>query len=154
MRVRYTDAVSLDTTLRRHVYDVTLDTGIPPTIAELSQLADVPAAEVRDALHQLAAARNLVLQPDSGEIVMAPPFSAVPTPFVVHTSRYRCFANCAWDALGVPVMLGEPGQVVSSCGCCGEAILLHIDGTGKSMWRGVIHFAVPARQWWEDLVFT
>ena len=37
---------------------------------------------------------------------MVPPFLAVPTPFLVETSRYTCYANCAWDALGVPAMRG------------------------------------------------
>lgn len=60
---------------------------------------------------------------------MAPPFSAVPTPFAVDTSRHSAYANCAWDALGVPIMLGERARVVTACGCCGEAITLEIDPT-------------------------
>jgi hypothetical protein len=146
--------VSLDTTLRRHVYGVTLDRGRPPTIAELSALTGAPDAEVRGGLRQLAAARVLVLQPASGEILMAPPFSAVPTPFFVTTSRHQSYANCAWDALGVPVMARVAAQISSACGCCGESMQLQTNGGATPNGDGVIHFAVPAQRWWEDLVFT
>ena len=102
----------------------------------------------------MAATRVLVLQQVSGEILMAPPFSAVPTPFLVRTSRHESYANCAWDALGVPVMLGESAVIAGACGCCGEAITLQSDGEATPRGSGVIHFAVPAGRWWEDLVFT
>jgi hypothetical protein len=146
--------VSLDATLRRHVYLVTIDRGHPPTVAELSALAGASDAEIRGALRQLAAARVLVLQPASGEILMAPPFSAVPTPFHVSTSRHQSYANCAWDALGVPVMTRAAALISSACGCCGEAMRLQTDGSATPNGGGVIHFAVPAQRWWEDLVFT
>ena len=140
--------------LRGHVYDVAFDTGRPPTIAELGQLAGATDADVRDSLRHLAAGRVLVLQPESGEILMAPPFSAVPTPFLVRTSRHEAYANCAWDALGIPVMFGEPAQITSACGCCGEAMTLSTGGAVGPDGNGVIHFAVPAHRWWDDLVFT
>jgi hypothetical protein len=117
-------------------------------------MAAAQSSEVRASLRQLAAARVLVLQPESGEILMAPPFSAVPTPFLVRTDRHASYANCAWDALGVPVMLSQAAQISASCGCCGESITLHTDGRASPAGSGVIHFAVPARRWWEDLVFT
>jgi hypothetical protein len=153
-RVRYTGAVSLDTALRRHVYSITLDTGTPPTIADLSALTSRPDAHVRDALRQLAVARIFVLQPASGEILMAPPFSAIPTPFLVRTPRHESYANCAWDAIGVPVMLGARALIVSACGCCGESITVEADPSTAPASGAVVHFAVPARQWWDDLVFT
>lgn len=146
--------MSLDTTLRRHVYDVTLGRGTPPTIAELGRLADASDADVRDGLRRLAAARVLVVQPRSGEILMAPPFSAVPTPFLVRTSLHHSYANCAWDALGVPVMIGEAAQISSACGCCGESIMLEVAPATPPVGCGTVHFGVPARRWWEDLVFT
>jgi hypothetical protein len=146
--------VSFDATLRHHVYLTTLDRGRPPTIAELSALTGASDGDVRGGLRQLAAARVLVLQPASGEILMAPPFSAVPTPFVVTTSRHQSYANCAWDAFGVPVMTRAAAEISSACGCCGEAMRLQTDGEATPNGGGVMHFAVPAQRWWDDLVFT
>jgi hypothetical protein len=185
----YTDAVSLDASLRRHVYDVTLARGTPPAIGELGAMARASQSDVRKGLLQLAAARVLVLQPESGEILMVPPFSAVPTPFLVRTTRHASYANCAWDALGVPVMLEDAAEITTACGCCGESLTLTADGKAPAAsrpvanrqeaqfkthegcresasptplhsaptapaGRGVMHFAVPARHWWDDLVFT
>lgn len=115
-------------------------------------MAGASVSAVRDSLRQLAAARVLVLQPESGEILMAPPFSAVPTPFLVRTTRHTSYANCAWDALGVPVMLQDAAEITTACGCCGESMVLAANTSAAG--RGVMHFAVPARNWWDDLVFT
>jgi hypothetical protein len=146
--------VSLDASLRRHVYDVTLARGTPPAIGELGAMAGASEDAVREGLRQLAATRVLVLQPESDEILMAPPFSAVPTPFLVRTTRHASYANCAWDALGVPVMLDDAAEITTACGCCGESLTLTADRRTSPAGRGVMHFAVPARHWWDDLVFT
>src|SRR5262245_1226735 len=88
-----------DAALRKAVYDTTLEFGAPPSIAELARAVGWPKTAVADGLQRLATGRVVVLQPTSGELLMVPPFSAVPTPFIARTSRYRAFANCAWDAL-------------------------------------------------------
>ena len=144
----------LPTTLRRRIYDITLARGTPPAIAELARTVTVTEAEIRQGLEQLAAARVLVLQPGSGEILMVPPFSAVPTPFVVETARHATYGNCAWDALGVPIMLRETGRIVSACGCCGESIAFDVSPSQPPRDSYVVHFAVPAARWWHDIVFT
>jgi hypothetical protein len=64
-----------DLEIRARIYDELLRTGRAPTAAELGD---------REALQRLAAGRVLVLDA-AGEILMAPPFSAVPTSFLVHT---------------------------------------------------------------------
>lgn len=147
-------AAELDARLRHHVYDLTLERGAPPRIAELQAASGLTDADVRAGLQRLAAGRVLVLEPARGEILMANPFSAVPTPFLVETARYRAFGNCIWDALGIPVMLRAPARVVSACGCCGSLMSLDVDERGVSGDAGVAHFAVPAARWWEDIVFT
>ena len=148
------DTTLLDARIRRLVYDATLQTGLPPAIATLASAVPVPADLVRASLARLAGARVLVLQPTSGEILMAPPFSAVPTPFLVRTPSLTAYANCGWDALGVPVMARAPAEISSACGCCGDEITLHAQPNGVTVGTAVLHFAVPARRWWDDVVFT
>jgi alkylmercury lyase-like protein len=140
--------------LRRRIYDETLATGVPPTIARLADASGQSETEVRGGLQQLAAGRIVVLQPSSGEILMAPPFSAVPTAFLVTTARHTSNANCAWDALGVPIMMRTPGRVRTACGCCGEAMALDVDRDRPPSGSSIVHFAVPAIKWWNDIVFT
>jgi hypothetical protein len=146
--------VKQDALIRRHVYSVALERGSPPTVAEISRATDLPEGDVRAGLQRLSAGRVLVLQPGSGEILMAAPFSAVPTAFLVQTSRYQAFANCIWDALGIPAMLGEAAVIRTACGCCGERMELSVGRDGPETTDGVIHFALPAARWWEDIVFT
>lgn len=145
--------MDLDRALRKAAYDITTKWGLPPTIADLSAMCAASEPDVRAGLTRLAAARMVVLQP-SGELLMVPPFSAVPTPFVVRTRRHTSYANCIWDALGVAVMLRESADVTTACGCCGDAMTLHAHHDEPPGGSGVIHFAIPARRWWEDVVFT
>jgi hypothetical protein len=145
----------LDTRVRRHIYSTVADSGKPPSVADLCDATDEHSGDVRDSLSRLATGRMIVLQPDSGEILMAPPFSAVPTPFVVETARHLSFANCAWDAMGVPIMLREAAHIVSSCACCGASMTLDVTPDQPPFARSaMVHFAVPAARWWNDLVYT
>ena len=147
-------AIALDAKVRRHVYDVALRRGAPPSIAELMEATTAARDDVGQSLARLASGRVLVLQPGSGEILMAAPFSAIPTPFVVRTRAHVAYANCAWDALGVSVMTRTAAHVFSACGCCGEALTIDTSMEGVPDGSGIIHFAVPARRWWDDIVFT
>ena len=48
----------------------------------------------------------------------------------------------------------RPAFVHSHCGASGEALRLEvpIEGPGSCDW--LFHCAVPAAQWWDDIVFT
>jgi hypothetical protein len=144
----------LDSALRREIYTQTLTRGVPPRMADLARALDVEPSVAQAEVSRLAADRIVVLQPCSGELLMVPPFSAVPTPFLIQTSRHNCYANCAWDALGVPLMLREPARVVTACACCGDAMVVDVTLDRPPDTTDVIHFAVPAARWWRDIVFT
>jgi hypothetical protein len=145
-----------DFLIRRYVYDVTLDRGRPPALAKTAVVLDAPVSDVHAAFQRLAAGRVLVLQPESGEILMAGPFSAVPTPFLVELTPggYSCFGNCIWDALGIAAMTGRDARIVTACPDCGAALEVTVADGALQCADGVTHFAVPARHWWDDIVFT
>jgi hypothetical protein len=147
-------ASSFDTQLRRQIYDLTLRRGTPPTVEDLAIASGATESLVREGLQRLRDARVVVLQPISGEILMAPPFSAVPTPFLVHTPPHTSYANCAWDALGISVMMRVAAHIESACGCCGERLKLDTHMDRSPAGQALVHFAIPARHWWEDIVFT
>jgi len=148
--------MSMDDAVRRVIYDVTMSTGSIPTIIEIARTLGLGPDKVRVALQGLADAHVLVLQRESGEVLMAPPFSAVPTPFIVRGSELLAWGNCIWDALGILAMVRSDGVVETACGCCGEAMTLSVEHgqLRKAGGAPVVHFAVPARQWWDDMVFT
>ncbi len=144
---------ALDQTVRAYVYDVTMRSGVPPLAEEVARSVKVSLAAVFESFQRLASARVLVLQPENNEILMANPFSAVPTPFRVEASGIDYFGNCIWDALGIPAMLGRDARITASCGDCGTAMSVSVDRDVVSG-SGLLHFGVPARLWWKDIVFT
>jgi len=64
------------------------------------------------------------------------------------------FGNCIWDAMGIPAMLKQDAVIQASCSCCGTAMSLKITGNSLELALGLAHFAVPAAQWWDNIVFT
>lgn len=143
-----------DREVRRRIYDFTEREGMPPTISQAASELSRPVYEIAASLSRLADAHVLVLQRDSNEILMLPPYSAVPTPFVVESGGRTYFANCVWDALGVPAMLKRDAEIKTSCGCCGDAMKMSVANGALAESQGVVHFALPSARWWDDLVFT
>jgi DNA-binding transcriptional MocR family regulator len=140
--------------VRIHVYTQFITTGRAPTTEEVAQALSCSRSEVQAAYQRLAAGKALVLQ-KSGEVLMAEPFSAVPTPFTVEVGTRTWWGNCIWDALGIPAMLKQDARVVTLCGCCNEAMTLEVrDGQLQQPHRGVVHLAIPPREWWNDVVFA
>jgi Alkylmercury lyase len=141
-----------DSALRLLIYDEIVRTCEMPSVAALASRVSAPLDDVRASLHRMHDAHMLVLQP-TGEILMANPFSAIPTPFVAEVGGRRWFGNCIWDALGVIATLHADGRVLTSCGTSGETMELSLSD-GVLAGRGIVHFALPARRWWEDIVFN
>jgi hypothetical protein len=145
----------LDLRIRNHVYSSFVRRATAPSAAETARELGLPATEVEAAYRRLHDGHALVLQPGSLEIRMLNPFSAVETPHRVETGERSWYANCAWDALGIPAALHTDGSVHSECPDCGEPLELEVrDGDlvrGRDL---LVHFVVPARRWWEDIAFT
>ena len=57
------------------------------------------------------------------------------------------------DALGIIAKLHGDGRVLASCGSSGERMELSVS-EGILAGQGTVHFALPARRWWEDIVFN
>ena len=146
--------MDFDTRLRVAVYHHFANTTQAPALAQVADQLACSVDDVRLAYARLRANRVLLLEPDGETIRMAPPFSGVPTLHEVNVGGLTYFANCAWDALGIPAALHQEAVVHSSCGQSGAALSLQVrtDGPEPSQW--LFHCQVPAAHWWVDLVFT
>jgi hypothetical protein len=146
--------VDFDVRVKLAIYRATAERGSPPGAQEVAERVGASFAEVGGAYSGLAEQRLLVLEADGLTIRMAPPFSGVPTQHRVRVAGVDYFANCAWDALGIPAALHEPGEVLSRCEQSGEPLSLHVglEGPEPSSW--LFHCPVPAARWWRDIVFT
>ena len=143
-----------DQELRHHVYSATVGLGRPPLSTEVATALRIAASDVLDGFGRLRSLRLLYLAPDTGEIVMAPPFAAAPTGFLVTTSQRAYFANCVWDAYGIAAALHADATIQASCGCCGQPMTLAVEAQRPIATPGIAHFAVPAAHWWDDLPYT
>jgi Alkylmercury lyase len=146
--------MDFDTQVKIAVYRCFASTGDAPRASQLARELECSPADLRQAYARLRASRVLLLEPDGETIRMAPPFSGVPTAHWVEVGRQAYFANCAWDALGIPAALQQPAEVFSRCEQTLEPLHLRVHESGPEPVDCVIHFAVPAALWWKDIVFT
>jgi hypothetical protein len=144
-----------DLRIRNHAYAAFVVSGSAPEPADAASELGLAEDEVAAAYRRLHDAHALVLEPDSSRIRMLNPFSAVEAPHRVEAGGREWFANCAWDALGIPAALHTDGSVRSECPDCGEPLELEVrDGELVRGSELLVHFVVPARRWWDDISFT
>ena len=147
--------MDLDTTVKLAIYRAVAETARVPTSAELARATSLPEEDVRAAFARLHAKRLVVPEPgDPSRLRMAPPFSGIETPFPVETRGRRYYANCVWDALGIPAALHADAVIPASDGFSSEPLTLEVRGGQPIARPYVSHFAVPAARWWEDIIST
>lgn len=146
--------MDFDTRVKLAVYRTTAETGRPPGPDEVARRIGAAPAEVEPAYARLAQRRLLVLEPDARTIRMAPPFSGVETQHRVRAGGIEYFANCAWDALGIPAALHADAEVISWCGQSHETLRLRVGPGGPEPSTWLFHTLVPAARWWQDIVYT
>ena len=144
-----------DEAVRRFVYEYVVEHGVAPTPDLIAGQFSLPLAEVKQALLRLTEAHAvMVAEPQSCDLWRVAPFSAVPTAFEVRAGENRWWANCIWDGLGILSALGKDGEVLTSCPCCNYAMTMSVKGGKLEPPEGAIHFLLPVRDWYQDVVFT
>lgn len=147
--------LDFDTTVKLHIYRVIAETTRAPTSTEVAEALNSSTEEVEAAFQRLYQKRLLVLEPgNNSKIRMAPPFSGVATPFLVEVGGKSYYAPCAWDSLGIPAALHADGDIIASDGFTGEPMSLQVRDGNPIPQECVIHFAMPAARWWEDIIYT
>ena len=143
-----------DLALRNETYRLFVTLGRSPSAEEVGAATGISLVEVIDGWRRLHDEHALVLNSDGSEIRMANPFSAVPTAYRVFAGGRWWYANCAWDAFGVCAALHTDGRIEASCPDCGEPLAVEVSRQQPDEPSLVFHCLVPARQWWDDIVFT
>ncbi|MBI2775977.1 MAG: hypothetical protein HYX57_01745 [Chloroflexi bacterium] len=150
------DAAELE--LRNATYGLFVELGRAPSAGEMAARAGTTEAAVRAGWDRLHAAHALVLDA-AGEIAMANPFAARPTPFRVEAAGRSWFGNCGWDAFGIGSALHVDSVIRTTCADCGEPITIEVvdgrpipaaNGSPEPVW----HVLVPAAEWWADIGYT
>lgn len=147
--------MDFDTSVKLNIYEAIARTTQAPTSADVAAALSASPEEVEAAFERLHKKRLLVPEPgDPSRIRMAPPFSGVETPFRVKVQSKAYYANCAWDALGIPAALHADAIVEAADGYSGEPMRLEVRNGQPVPQPCAIHFAVPAARWWNDIIYT
>lgn len=141
-----------DPDLRHQIYRHFADRGIAPPLGLIATWVGGKAL-AHDALTRLHDAHAIVLDP-GGSIRMALPFSAVATDHRVVSGDRAWWANCAWDTLAIPAALEIDATIEANWLDTGEPVDLRVHRGELQHSGGFVHFAIPARRWWNDIVET
>jgi hypothetical protein len=152
-RKMYRDMSSeLDRDVRVALFDLFVELGRAPSPDDVARRASVSFEEVGASYERLHDQRAIVLDPNSRDVWMANPFSAVPTPFRARVGERSWYGNCIWDGLGICAMLGG-GTVDTECPDCDRKLSVVV-ADNRVHGDGVAHFVVPAAHFWDDIGFT
>ena len=142
---------TVDRAVRTAVFELLVTGSKDPTPSELAVTTGLAVDAVAASLNRLSVEHRLVLSVDRDRVVMAHPFSSVPTDYQSQIGDRVWWANCAWDAFGILALLGD-GRVVATSPGQPESVWTVNDGSVAP--DGLVHFVVPARQFWDDIGFT
>lgn len=145
---------TLERAVRLHVYRRLVADGAVPRASAAALALKMPDEQAHAVFERLADEHVLVLDAVTREIAMAMPFSATPTAFRVREGANAWWACCAWDALGFAPMLDRPVEMGTRFADSGEPLLLQVPHDRPPTGEAVVHFAVPAAHWWDDITFT
>ena len=144
-----------DWQIRTHIYADWVNQGQPPTLSNLATKFESTAEDIQQALERLDAAHHIFLDPDSRQIRMANPLSAIETDYRVKVGKHWLFANCAWDTLGIAAMTGDAVTIEATLAISRELITYQVKSGELIAPTGLlVHFSLPVNQWYDNLIHT
>jgi hypothetical protein len=145
---------TLNSTLHYTILRQILDHGYAPTRAELGRILELPEEAVAAALTRLAEAHGVVLHPHQPDIWAIHPFSLAPTNFWVRSADQAWWGNCGWCSLGIAALADQDVTISTSFGAEGRPVDLHIRNGLIVEGQYLIHFPIPMRQCWDNVVYS
>lgn len=143
----------LDRDVRYAVYTRLATSGRSPDRRDLVEIAG-DLSTVDASLRRLHDAHAIVLGND-GEVAMALPFAGRPTIHRVDADDGRqWWANCAWDALAIPLLVGTDAEITAPWLDDETTTRFRVSAGEIAPALGFVHFARPAAIWWDDIVET
>ncbi len=139
---------------RLFVYHTLTNSERPPTIAETAAHFGLSVDDAQRLYRELHDRHALFLDTQTGVVRMANPYSAVPTRYRVVANGHAYWANCAWDAFGIPAMLHSDAEIHTRFVDDDQPVTITLRVGQFEPKAGVIHFPLPFVRWYDNLVFT
>jgi hypothetical protein len=110
--------------------------------------------EISIGLKMLQAEHGIVLHPNSDKIWVVHPFSLAPTNFLVKCNTKEWWGNCAWCSLGIAALLHTDVAITTTIGANDKQISVHIKKRKIIENNLFIHFPVPMKNAWDNVIYT
>jgi len=131
-----------------------IDKGYAPEVDELANLLKTNKDNIVAALQNLQDNHGVVLHPNNPGIWVIHPFSLAPTNFLVHCEGKEWWSNCAWCSFGVAALVDRDVTITTTLGANDKQIDVHIRNgqvVETDLW---IHFPIPMRNAWDNVIYT
>ena len=102
----------VDRVVRASVFRLLVGGSQGPTPGNLAEETGLDVDEVARSLQRLADEHLLALSTADDLVMMAHPFSGVPTDYQGRIGDRTWWANCGWDAFAILALLGD-GEVIA-----------------------------------------
>ena len=146
--------VPLDLQVRYEIFQFFANQCRAPSCQEIAAILGAPEATVRQSFHTLHDRHLVFLQPGTDAIRIAAPFSGIPTRYRVSAAARTWWANCGWDSVGIAAALHADVHIRAEYPDSPETDDFDIVG-GQLDGKGhVVYFALGAKHWYDDLVYT
>lgn len=143
------------TQVRAFAYRYMIDHEHPPTLEQTAVQLGLTSKLAQEAYRALHEQHMLYWDDVTGTIRMLNPFSGIKTSYIVHTLGHQYYANCAWDLFGIVTVLKSPQALLESiCPDCGSTMQVKLEMGRIVKGMGIVHFLLPFREWYEDLIYT
>jgi hypothetical protein len=141
--------------VRTFIYAHLAETTRAPLLHEIASRFSISSDQAADVLHFLHEQHALFLEAGTTRIRLANPFSAISTNYHVEVADKTYQANCAWDSFGIVAALhADEATIRSACTANGQPLEIAVHAGQVAGHGEVVHFLVPFRRWYDDLVFT
>lgn len=131
-----------------------IDNGYAPSPGVLASLLNATQAEVVEGLYALQEYHGVVLHPHQPEVWVIHPFSLAPTNFLVKSPGGTWWGNCAWCSLGIAALLQQDVVITTRIAAYDKQINIHISNGQVQEKDLFIHFPVPMKNAWDNVIYT
>ena len=131
-----------------------IDKGFAPSIENLSDLLKADKEEVVKGLYELQEYHGVVLHPNEAKVWVIHPFSLAPTNFYVQSKKGEWWGNCAWCSLGIAALIKDDVKISTLIGAETKQIEINIIGGELQEKDYFIHFPIPMRNAWDNVIYT
>lgn len=128
--------------------------GFAPDIQTLAQLLNQTEKEVEESLYRLQDYHGVVLHPNEAKIWVVHPFALAPTNFYVQSKGKAWWGNCGWCSLGIAALIKTDCRITTTVGGETQQIKLHIKNGKLQEKNYLIHFPIPMKQAWDNVIYT